>query len=85
MRRFVWAVTANGRRMPLDAMPDEDGTMYLLAQAGDDGVEVLDEPMLALDHRGLSPAVLAAKARGDPKWIAHWATCPQAAQHRRRA
>lgn len=77
---IFWAVTANGKRIPLDATPSLVGNMVLRMQAGDDGKEVLDEPHLALS--------LAARTKladhgvpfdpDEPRFTSHFATCPQA-------
>jgi len=64
--------------MPLDVRPSPEGTLVLRAQAGDDGEEVLDEPMLAIDHRSV-----VDKRADEPRFVSHFATCRNAAQHRK--
>jgi hypothetical protein len=65
-----WVVVAgSGKRMPLDAEPSERGNVRV---AGNGEAHILD-------------AVFAADARsaGVPLFLSHFATCPEAAQHRR--
>lgn len=65
-----WVRTAKGRPMPLDPGPNPDGNVVLVH-----GQAVV-----------LSPAALAlAKEQGDdrPRYMPHWATCPNRAQHRK--
>ncbi|WP_256789870.1 hypothetical protein [Frankia sp. AvcI1] len=63
-----WATaTATGRRMPLDAEPTADGNVTV--HRGDDGQAV------ATVHPIGTPIV-------GTRWRPHWATCPNADQHR---
>lgn len=67
--RIIWTITAKGRKMPVDAEPREDGGFVLRGQ-GD------DHPPLALAK---------GEARGrEPRYVSHFATCPNAAEHRKR-
>ena len=84
--QIFWAVTANGKRMPLDAQPHPEGNLVLRTQAGPDGQEALDDPLLCLSVAAVAkleehgiPARL-----GEPRYLSHFATCPQAGQHRRK-
>ena len=68
-----WAVTENGRLMPLDREPDDAGEWRLAAAAhAGDAPRVVHVPD---DARGVLTGSLYA---------AHWATCPYADEHRRR-
>lgn len=69
---IVWALTERGKRMPLDAEPVADGNLYLepVARPGDD------------------PYRVRAAREGDPaqhRRVSHFATCPNADDHRGRA
>ncbi len=60
----IWAETASGKKMPLDAEPSEAGTFVYLGgktrKANDEDKQLLR-----------------------PRHTSHFATCPDAAQHRR--
>lgn len=58
---IIWAVTATGKRMPVDAAPSANGNIHL---EGTTAI-VLDEPV-------------------DGARTSHFATCPNADQHRKR-
>lgn len=64
-----WCVTENGKRMPVDAEPVEDGNLVVEMQLG---------PSLA---RAYDPARDAGKAR----FRSHFSTCPNANAHRKPA
>jgi hypothetical protein len=67
--RIVWADTASGARMPVDAEPVPDGNLVLtyptpgraLALIVDPAQTTIDDP---------------------PRYVSHFATCPNADQHR---
>lgn len=64
----IWGVTKNGKPMPVDLKPDPNGNLVLI----DDG-----------DPRGAPLARYATTAdRELPHYTSHFATCPNAAQHR---
>lgn len=67
---ILWVVTTLGKRMPLDAEPHPDGNVSLVPA----GAMVL-------------PAELVEQGKkiGSKRYRSHFATCPNAAQHRRRA
>jgi hypothetical protein len=60
---LLWAKTAAGQRMPLDAVPSPDGGWVY---AG--------------------PEKIRAAVEDDTvaRYVPHWATCPDAASHRRK-
>lgn len=68
-REIVWALTARGKRMPLDADPVEEWTDLRGKFVLRDGVALA--------------AVNAPPEAGEQVYVSHFATCPQAAQHRR--
>lgn len=69
-----WSTTSRGTRIPLDAHPNPTGNIEYRPQAGGPGqADVLTKAALA-----------AARARGATLYLTHFATCPNADQHRRR-
>ncbi len=66
----VWIVYPTGKRAPLDAQPHADGT-----------IKRFDPTMSATVLTGSELAT--ARANGDPLHRSHFATCPNAAQHRK--
>ncbi len=65
-----WATaTTTGRRMPIDAEPTADGNVTV--HRGDDG-----QAVATVHPAGVTPL--------GTRWTAHFATCPAAAEHRRR-
>lgn len=79
---IIWTVTMNGKRMPVDAEPVVAAQGFRLV--GPDG-ELLDPEELG----GLEPPypITAAYTKlpesGEPLYLSHYATCPQAATWRR--
>lgn len=71
----VWAVLPSGRRIPLDPEPDPAGRVRLdaIGPATDRAAMVLP-----------TDEAEAAHAAGEDLYVSHFATCPQADQHRRR-
>ena len=69
---IVWAVTANEKRMPVDAEPVPDGNLILTS----------DDPPRVIMH------VLGQASLFDepdpPRYVSHFATCPHADRHRRK-
>lgn len=80
--RMIWAVSLTGRRIPIDASPlsefpeRELGVFVLLRRTGAE--EPLAMPLAAMS--ALSFAVAAE--HGVPLFVSHFATCPNADQHR---
>jgi hypothetical protein len=68
--RIRWAVTETGNRIPLDADPVDDGN--LAARKDGDTIRV----------RTLGTGELAD---GELRFVSHFASCPHAAGHRKRA
>lgn len=82
---ILWAVTENGKRMPVDAEPVPAGTILLRhLHVGEPPVahittreerETLDDALKSrYEQTGESPTLLL--------FVSHFATCPNAAQHR---
>lgn len=70
--RLLWAWTHNGKRIPLDAEPVEDGNVQIIGE-NEEG-----EPVVAfLRQDALLPPV-------GPLYVSHFATCPDAQEHRKK-
>lgn len=68
----VWCETSKGKRMPVDAEPYDGGNVEI--------VEVRGAAPLAVVHGDTGMATLD----GSPRYRSHFATCPNADQHRRK-
>jgi hypothetical protein len=67
----TWVLTVNGRKMPLDPKPTDDGNVAVRRdERGDMRGHVLRE--------GEEPKA------GERRFTSHFATCPNAGQHRGR-
>ena len=66
---IAWYVTVNHKRIPLDAEPSPDGNLI---------VEDSMEP-----HMAMFTSAGPGEDLGTPRYTSHFATCPNAAQHRR--
>jgi hypothetical protein len=70
---ILWAVNAkSGKREPLDAEPREDGNIEIV-EPGPDG------PLI----RHLTGEELPLFGEVAPRYVSHFATCPDAPVHRR--
>lgn len=65
---IIWAKTCGGKRMPVDAAPSADGNLVLIESAQFTEVSVVSE---------VSPFP------GRDRHKSHFATCPNAPQHRK--
>lgn len=65
--------TVKHRRMPLDPEPAENGNVLIAEVGGEDVATVLSGHELAM-----------ARAERKPLFLSHFATCPNARQHRGR-
>ena len=71
----IWAVTENGKRMPVDAMPREDGNIMLTHYP--DG-------QIAADY--VNPTLFEewdVPAPEPRRYVSHFATCSQSKQWRK--
>jgi hypothetical protein len=74
---IFWALTPNGRRIPLDAEPVDGGNI------------VLDDPAAEAPTDPRTARVVGKEAQpnlfGDdgPRYTSHFATCPDADSHRK--
>lgn len=64
----IWTQSANGKAMPLNATPDPKGRYYLVPPS-----DPREDPL----------AVNGTAPPGAPRFTSHFATCPNAATHRR--
>jgi hypothetical protein len=69
---IFWMNTTTNSRMPVDFEPAEDGNIRLDSEI-EGLVEVLGKK-----------ATAAARAKGEKLYRSHYATCPNAAKHRKR-
>lgn len=73
---IVWTITSKNKRMPLDLLASPTGNVVLTAATDSDdwGNEI---PVVAVltDHE--------AQTETRTRYTSHFATCPDAAQHRR--
>lgn len=66
----IWAHTETGSRMPVDPERVQGGNVMLIADVTDDG--------------RMTPNQIAKVVKpGDGVYVSHFATCPDASQHRR--
>ncbi len=72
----LWAVTAAGKRIPLDPEPQPDGNVVIAS-------EVHPRTSVECVHAEVVPARSAIHP-DRLRYQAHFASCPNAAQHRRR-
>ena len=71
---ITWTQTRTGKRMPVDAEPSDDGTIRL----------VLAAPRTVPVAEVLTGVRLsAARDEGAQLFKSHFATCPNASEHRR--
>lgn len=68
-----WCVTEQGRSMPVDFAPAPGGNLVLYDR-GNCTVAVVVKPLLETPEQ-----------RARPHFYSHFVTCPNAAQHRRKA
>lgn len=68
-----WATTTTGKRMPVDRRPHPDGNVLLRPRTAGPGLEAVV----------LGPLERLAQERVHQLHQSHFATCPQADQHRR--
>ena len=74
---MIWCVSTNGKKMPLDADPDEDGT-FLLVESPDNG------DLLAVFHKRALEYMSQRELEEALRYTSHFATCPDADRFRRR-
>jgi hypothetical protein len=68
-----WAVTVNGKRMPVDDQPTPGGNVSTVPNGAGPGL------LLALVH----PPGQTTLDADEPRFTSHFATCPNADQHRK--
>ncbi len=80
---IIWTITTNGKRMPVDADPVASVRGFRIDET------LLDEAQMGFNDDDLKPGkdVLAIyvmdAAPGERLYLSHFATCPDADQHRR--
>lgn len=71
---IVWAYTPAGKRIPVDARPVDGGNVLLHRAPGQD-------PTATVIGKAVQPALFGDDS---PRYVSHFATCPDADQHRSR-
>lgn len=76
----TWAITKNGKSMPLDRDPVEGGNVRLTGQTviGHTGREGPECEVI-----GAGTFTEDELAANEPRYVSHFATCPKASSHRR--
>jgi hypothetical protein len=80
----IWAMTENGKRMPVDAEPVESGTILLSHRR-------LGQPPVAIYQRSMDIEELRVQHERSPQegplrlFTSHFAHCPNADKHRRKS
>ena len=74
----VWSVTLAGKRMPLDHAPSPDGRFFVFVP--DDP----REPLQCANVSERSERAEEARYTDRPRYTSHFATCPNAEEHRRK-
>lgn len=72
----IWVVTLAGKPMPVNAKPVDDGNLVL--EEVDGGPETRHRTIL--QARAVEPLLDTEKS----KYVSHFATCPNAKEHRKR-
>lgn len=68
---IFWAITDGGKRMPVDLRPVDDGNLVIVGLADVPRVTVVEQSAPMLDD--------------PPRYVSHFATCPDAEHHRKAA
>jgi hypothetical protein len=68
---MLWAVTAKGKRIPLDALAVPDGNVVLEEQGPG------RPPLAVVLPNGTDPLMTETE-----RYVSHFATCPRADEHR---
>jgi len=71
---IVWTITASGKKMPCDVAPSEEGEFFLFRVGNDIESENI---------KSQSDRCTRAHDRGQKRHACHFATCPNADQHRK--
>ena len=72
-----WAVTVNGKKIPIDAAPAAGGNITLSERAKQAPIAVM------LDAQGNAPLPALQPSAEAPRYTSHFATCPDAENYRK--
>ena len=81
---IVWAVTSDGKRMPLDAAPIPAGNVVLVGTSVTDHGATPTARVLAAAQDTLFGGMGRPGDTGGPYYQAHWVSCPDADDWRAR-
>ena len=70
-RPIVWAISTNGKNIPLDPDPNVNGNLIRLSST--------DNGRIVFKAVAYKPDI----HEGSKRYLSHFVTCPNAAQHRR--
>jgi hypothetical protein len=73
--RIRWAVTTAGKRIPVDEQPVDSGNVLLHEAPGG------QDPTATVVGKRVQPGLFGDDG---PRYVSHFATCPNADRHRRR-
>lgn len=75
----LWATMKDsGKKIPLDAQPSPTGNLWCQQKSNPPHLELLAFPALPVDHPGLDTINQDRR-----RWVSHFATCPNAGEHRK--
>lgn len=77
-----WAVTAGGKRMPVDSEPTPDGNVIVVGTDPGSTTEAVPQ-VRVLAGPAVSTGTLFDEV-DQPRYTSHFATCPNADTHRKR-
>jgi hypothetical protein len=73
----LWVLTGNGKRMPVDVQPSEKGNLFVFTPPG------IHAALVAESTSSMSARAEYARKDDRPRFVSHFATCPNAPQHRK--
>ena len=80
--RVTWAITQKGNSMPLDAQSVLDGKFFLVTDYAD-GSKREQEEYETISTESDNETAANYRATNRSRYTSHFATCPNAAKHRK--
>ena len=75
-----WAITINGKTMPVDVDPTPDGNVV---RTGRTGTSRQGTELPEVEVRAAEPQLFDVPEHTEPRFRSHFVTCPDAAAHRK--